>query len=70
MTLLLDTQIMLSWLQNDAHLRRETRELIASTLCLLSVASVWEVAIKHRLGKLPIDPLGRARNRVMSANSA
>lgn len=57
MTLLLDTQIMLWWLQNDARLRPETRELIASTPCLLSVASVWEVAIKHRLGKLPVDPV-------------
>lgn len=57
MTLLLDTQIMLWWLQNDARLRPETRELIASTPCLLSVASIWEVAIKHRLGKLPVDPV-------------
>jgi PIN domain nuclease of toxin-antitoxin system len=57
MTLLLDTQIMLWWLLGDARLRKETRELIASTHALVSVASVWEVAIKHRSGKLPVDPV-------------
>jgi PIN domain nuclease of toxin-antitoxin system len=57
MRLLLDTQIMLWWLQGDARLRTQTRELMASTPCLLSVASLWEVAIKHRLGKLPVDPV-------------
>jgi PIN domain nuclease of toxin-antitoxin system len=57
MTLLLDTQIMLWWLQDDARLRAETRTLIASTPCRLSVASLWEVAIKHRLGKLAVDPV-------------
>jgi PIN domain nuclease of toxin-antitoxin system len=30
---------------------------MAATPCLVSVASVWEVAIKHRLGKLPVDPV-------------
>ncbi len=58
MKLLLDTQIMLWWLLGDSRLRAETRELMATTRCFLSVASVWEVAIKHRLGKLPVDPVG------------
>jgi len=57
MMFLLDTQIMLWWLQDDARLSAETRELIASTPCLLSVASLWGVAIKHRLGKLAVDPV-------------
>ena len=57
MKLLLDTQIMLWWLLGDSRLRTETRELIATTTCLVSVASVWEVSIKHRLGKLSIDPI-------------
>ena len=55
MRLLLDTQVMLWWLLGDQRLRRETRELMATTACMISVASIWEVAIKHRIGKLPID---------------
>jgi PIN domain nuclease of toxin-antitoxin system len=56
--LLLDTQVMLWWLLGDRRLRPETRELMATNPCLVSVASIWEVAIKHRIGKLPIDPAG------------
>jgi PIN domain nuclease of toxin-antitoxin system len=56
MRLLLDTQIMLWWLLDDPRLRRDTRNLMAATPCVVSVASIWEVAIKHRLGKLPVAP--------------
>jgi PIN domain nuclease of toxin-antitoxin system len=56
--LLLDTQVMLWWLLGDRRLRPETRELMATNPCLVSVASIWEVAIKHRIGKLSIDPTG------------
>jgi len=56
MRLLLDTQILLWWLVDDPRLGPDTRELMASTACLVSVASIWEVAIKHRLGKLPVNP--------------
>jgi PIN domain nuclease of toxin-antitoxin system len=56
MRLLLDTQIALWWLAGDARLKRATRERIAASTCFLSVASVWEVAIKHRIGKLPVAP--------------
>jgi PIN domain nuclease of toxin-antitoxin system len=55
--LLLDTQVMLWWLLGDQRLRQGTRELMATTACMISVASIWEVAIKHRLGRLPIDPV-------------
>ena len=57
MRLMLDTQVMLWWLLGDRRLRPETRELMATCACTVSVASVWEVAIKHRIGKLPIDPV-------------
>lgn len=50
MTLLLDTQIMAWWLLGDTRLGAETHELIASTRAQVSIASVWEVAIKYRLG--------------------
>jgi PIN domain nuclease of toxin-antitoxin system len=56
MRLLLDTQIMLWWLVDDPRLGAASRNLIASTACVVSVASIWEVAIKHRIGKLPVAP--------------
>ena len=56
MRLLLDTQIMLWWLLDDARLGPQTRELMVSSICVVSVASIWEVAIKHRLAKLPVPP--------------
>ena len=46
---LLDTQVMLWWLLGDARLRQDTRERMAHTACLVSVASVWEVAIEPSL---------------------
>jgi PIN domain nuclease of toxin-antitoxin system len=55
--LLLDTQVMLWWLLGDSRLRQETRELMGTSACVVSVASIWEVAIKHRLGKLAVDPV-------------
>jgi PIN domain nuclease of toxin-antitoxin system len=36
--------------------------------CAVSVASVWEVDLKHRLGKLPITPL-RFRDEMRSAGA-
>lgn len=69
MKLLLDTQIMLWWLLGDSRLRLETRELMATTACMVSVASVWEVAIKHRLGKLSVDPV-TFRDQCLAAGAA
>ena len=57
MRCLLDTQVMLWWLLDDPRLRAKSRELLASKPCLVSVASIWEVAIKHRIGKLEISPV-------------
>lgn len=56
MRLLLDTQIALWWLVGSPRLKRAARERIAAAECVVSVASVWEVAIKHRIGKLPVAP--------------
>jgi hypothetical protein len=47
---------MLWWLLDDPRLSAETRDLMAASPCVVSVASIWEVAIKHRLGKLPVAP--------------
>jgi len=54
--LLLDTQVVLWWLVGSPRLGRSCRDLIATSSCVVSVASIWEVAIKHRLGKLSITP--------------
>lgn len=54
MKLLLDTHALLWWLLDDPELPATVRRLIdrAETV-RVSAASIWEVAIKQRLGKLP-----------------
>lgn len=56
MKLLLDTQVALWWLTGSKQLNSRTKHQIAAADCYLSVASIWEVAIKFQLGKLPISP--------------
>jgi PIN domain nuclease of toxin-antitoxin system len=53
--ILLDTHALLWWLDGDARLSVPARKAIADkgTEVLVSAASVWEIATKHRLGKLP-----------------
>lgn len=54
MELLVDTQAALWWLSDDDRLSNRARELIAARAnrLLVSVASLWEVAVKVSLGKL------------------
>ena len=68
MRLLLDTQIALWWLTASPRLSKASRELVATSDCELSVASVWEVAIKHALGKLAIHPK-RFRDEMLETGS-
>jgi len=68
MRLLLDTQVMLWWLLDDPRLGSNTEELLAASPCLVSVASIWEVAIK-RLGKLDVTPAA-FRDQSLSAGAA
>ncbi|MGH9365106.1 MAG: type II toxin-antitoxin system VapC family toxin [Thermoanaerobaculia bacterium] len=68
MNLLLDTQVALWWLTASPRLAKATRELIAGSACVVSVASIWEVAIKHRLGKLPVSAR-RFRDEMRSAGA-
>jgi PIN domain nuclease of toxin-antitoxin system len=56
MRLLLDTHVVLWWLSGHKRLNVDHRNLIEHADCHVSAASIWEVAIKHRLGKLPITP--------------
>jgi PIN domain nuclease of toxin-antitoxin system len=66
--LLLDTQVALWWLTANPRLSKSSRELMVSSPCSVSVASVWEVDLKHRLGKLPIAPV-RFRDEMRSAGA-
>jgi PIN domain nuclease of toxin-antitoxin system len=52
--LLLDTHAFLWWVEDDKRLSRRARKAVAlaENECLLSLASVWEMAIKVSLGKL------------------
>ena len=54
MKLLLDTQSLLWWINDDPKLNQVKRELIAdpANTVLVSAVSFWEIAIKHRIGKM------------------
>lgn len=55
MRLLIDTHVLLWWLDGDRRIPRKVRALIgdAANEVLVSAASVWEITTKARLGKLP-----------------
>ncbi len=55
MRLLIDTHTLLWWLAGDEALSLAARAAIAddSNDVFVSAASVWEIATKHRIGKLP-----------------
>lgn len=56
MKYLFDTHALLWWWTDDSALTPRVRELIQdeSNEFLVSAASAWEIATKHRLGKLDI----------------
>lgn len=55
MRLLLDTHALLWWLAGDDQLSAAAREAISDeeNEVFVSAASAWEVATKHRIGRLP-----------------
>lgn len=54
MKLLLDTHALLWWLGDDDNLGSQARALIADpdNAVLVSTASLWEIVVKVRIGKL------------------
>ncbi|MFH1581968.1 MAG: type II toxin-antitoxin system VapC family toxin [Pseudomonadota bacterium] len=56
MNLLLDTHVLLWWLDDDPNLSRQARTAIADgrNLVFISAAVIWEIQIKYALGKLKI----------------
>ena len=59
MQMLLDTHALLWWLAGDARLSRRARAAIGKqdNTVLVSAASAWEIATKHRLGKFDASAL-------------
>ena len=57
MKILIDTHILLWWLADSPRLRPVVRERLADrrSEIFVSVVSLWEIAIKARLGKLDAD---------------
>lgn len=57
MRLLLDTHALLWWLTDEEALGERAREHIAAAenAIVVSAASMWEIAIKQRLGKIVAD---------------
>ena len=55
MRLLLDTHAFLWWFAGDSQLSKNAQDAIQTEEndVLVSAATVWEIATKHRLGKLP-----------------
>ena len=54
MPVLLDTHAFLWWCEDARELSRKARKAISDEDCLLSLASLWEIAIKVSLGKLKL----------------
>ncbi len=54
MRLLLDTHALLWWVEGSSKLGKKAREAISNpdNDCLVSLVSVWELAIKAKLGKI------------------
>ena len=55
MKLLLDTHAFLWWLEGSGQLSANARSAISDDAndVVVSAATAWEIATKHRLGKLP-----------------
>ena len=55
MRLLLDTHAFFWWFSGSSRLSRPARQAIADddNDVMVSAASAWEIATKHRIGKLP-----------------
>jgi PIN domain nuclease of toxin-antitoxin system len=73
MKLLLDTHIFLWFISKDGRLPKKMRAAIRDPLneAYLSVVSLWEIVVKHQLGKLPLPqtpevyiPLQRVRHQI------
>jgi len=53
--LLFDTHVLVWWFAGDLRVPERLRDVVRApdTLVHVSAATTWELATKHRLGKLP-----------------
>ena len=49
----MDTHCLLWWANGDSHLSTTAADLMQREAVFVSAASVWEIAIKFKIGKLP-----------------
>ncbi|MBI5911580.1 MAG: type II toxin-antitoxin system VapC family toxin [Betaproteobacteria bacterium] len=71
MKLLLDTHALLWWWKDDPRLSKRAATAITdeANTVLVSAASAWEIATKHRIGKLPgAESAVRKFNELISAD--
>lgn len=54
MPVLLDTHAFLWWCEDSPELSKKARKIISGEDCVLSLASLWEIAIKVSLGRLKL----------------
>ena len=52
MEYLIDTHTLLWYFQDDARLSLRAKQIIDTCDCVISYASLWEIAIKQSIGKL------------------
>ncbi len=71
MRVLLDTHALIWYLEGDQRLPRSQRELIvkAQTEVFVSIASLWEIAVKTSIGKLSISRSISDIHKQLSAQS-
>jgi PIN domain nuclease of toxin-antitoxin system len=76
MKLLLDTHVFLWWNQNDSRLQSAHRQAIClpENQVYVSAASVWEIGIKRKIGKLAFagsiaDAIGKHRLEALSISA-
>lgn len=71
MKLLIDTQILIWFLEGNNLLSTQRRQIIADpdTQVMVSIASIWEMAIKISLGKLSLsNPLADVVEQIHADN--
>jgi PIN domain nuclease of toxin-antitoxin system len=70
MILLLDTHALIWFLENDPRLPTATRSQIETTPnVFISIASIWEIAIKANIGKLTLSfPFSTIQPSLIAAN--
>jgi len=58
MRILLDTQVFIWVIQDNPRLSQAARDtILGASEVYVSAASIWEIAIKARLGKIAADPV-------------